>query len=159
MVTAVFLSCAIYMTKQRGRNKVALLQKHTALLCGPTAPMKDKIPPPPLPAVGLMSQSRMMAMIDKSNKSLGDESPRMFLTRSKPKEPQQQQQQQQQNSEYEPCSVYEGTYKLFTDENLYESANPKTDRFSTYSGGKIFKLLNSIFNAFLGLKETYTERM
>lgn len=33
-----FSSCTIFLMKQRGRNKVALLQKHTALLCSSPAP-------------------------------------------------------------------------------------------------------------------------
>lgn len=34
---AFLSSCTIFLMKQRGRNKVALLQKHTALLCGSPA--------------------------------------------------------------------------------------------------------------------------
>jgi len=37
-VIAFFLSCTIFLMKQRGRNKVALLQKHTALLCSSSTP-------------------------------------------------------------------------------------------------------------------------
>lgn len=34
----LFLTCTTFLIKQRGRNKVALLQKHTALLCDSSAP-------------------------------------------------------------------------------------------------------------------------
>jgi len=37
-VIAFFLSCTIFLMKQRGRNKIALLQKHTALLCTSSTP-------------------------------------------------------------------------------------------------------------------------
>jgi hypothetical protein len=37
-VIVFFLSCTIFLMKQRGRNKVALLQKHTALLCSSSTP-------------------------------------------------------------------------------------------------------------------------
>ncbi|XP_078042513.1 discoidin domain-containing receptor 2 isoform X2 [Augochlora pura] len=37
-VIVLFLTCTAFLIKQRGRNKVALLQKHTALLCDSSAP-------------------------------------------------------------------------------------------------------------------------
>ncbi|XP_076248235.1 discoidin domain-containing receptor 2-like [Calliopsis andreniformis] len=37
-VAALCLTCTIFLIKQRGRNKVALLQKHTALLCDSSTP-------------------------------------------------------------------------------------------------------------------------
>ncbi|XP_014476730.1 PREDICTED: discoidin domain-containing receptor 2-like isoform X2 [Dinoponera quadriceps] len=62
-VIAFFSSCTIFLMKQRGRNKVALLQKHTALLCGSPAPgitinTKDMKLPTPIVVNGL-SQSRL----------------------------------------------------------------------------------------------------
>lgn len=62
-VIAFFSSCTIFLMKQRGRNKVALLQKHTALLCGSPAPgitinTKDMKLPTPI-VVNNLSQSRL----------------------------------------------------------------------------------------------------
>lgn len=62
-VIAFFTSCIIFLMKQRGRNKVALLQKHTALLCGSSAPgitinTKDIKLPTPI-VVNSLSQSRL----------------------------------------------------------------------------------------------------
>ncbi|XP_034181268.2 discoidin domain-containing receptor 2 isoform X1 [Osmia lignaria lignaria] len=37
-IIVLFLTCTTFLIKQRGRNKVALLQKHTALLCDSSAP-------------------------------------------------------------------------------------------------------------------------
>lgn len=60
----VFVSgCTIFLIKQRGRNKVALLQKHTALLCSSPAPgitinTKDIKLPTPI-VVNNLSQSRL----------------------------------------------------------------------------------------------------
>ncbi|XP_020292195.1 uncharacterized protein LOC109858901 [Pseudomyrmex gracilis] len=58
-----FSSCTIFLMKQRGRNKVALLQKHTALLCSSPAPgitinTKD-IKLPTSIVVNNLSQSRL----------------------------------------------------------------------------------------------------
>ncbi|EZA62255.1 Discoidin domain-containing receptor [Ooceraea biroi] len=62
-VIAFFSSCTIFLMKQRGRNKVALLQKHTALLCSSPAPgitinTKDIKLPTPI-VVNNLSQSRL----------------------------------------------------------------------------------------------------
>ncbi|KAL6259702.1 hypothetical protein P5V15_009617 [Pogonomyrmex californicus] len=62
-VIVFFSSCTIFLVKQRGRNKVALLQKHTALLCGSPAPgitinTKDIKLPAPI-VVNNLSQSRL----------------------------------------------------------------------------------------------------
>lgn len=62
-VIAFFSSCTIFLMKQRGRNKVALLQKHTALLCGSPAPgitinTKDMKLPTPI-VVNSPSKSRL----------------------------------------------------------------------------------------------------
>lgn len=61
-VIVFFSSCTIFFMKQRGRNKIALLQKHTALLCSsPTSNIaintKD-IKSTPL-VVNNLSQSRL----------------------------------------------------------------------------------------------------
>nr|XP_012216863.1 PREDICTED: discoidin domain-containing receptor 2-like [Linepithema humile] len=62
-VIVFFSSCTIFLMKQRGRNKVALLQKHTALLCGSPAPgitintKNIKLPTPIV--VNNLSQSRL----------------------------------------------------------------------------------------------------
>lgn len=124
--------------KQRGRNKVALLQKHTALLCGPTAPgitinMKDIKLATPMMINGL-SQSRMSTT---KSKILGLPHPvvvddnNMGTLCSNARS--------DNGSEYEQCSAYERTYKLFSEENLaYESTTVtgthKSERFSTCSG-------------------------
>lgn len=62
-VIAFFSSCTIFLMKQRGRNKVALLQKHTALLCDSPAPgitinTKDMKLPTPI-VVNSLSHSRL----------------------------------------------------------------------------------------------------
>ncbi|XP_058799560.1 discoidin domain-containing receptor 2-like [Phymastichus coffea] len=129
-VIALLLSCTIFLMKQRGRNKVALLQKHTALLCGPNAPgitinMKDIKLATPMVMNGL-SQSRLSiksknlasALVDDGLGTLGGSA------------------RSDNGSEYEQCSAYERTYKLFSEENLaYEPApTHKSERFSTCSG-------------------------
>jgi len=63
IITVFFSSCTIFLIKQRGRNKVALLQKHTALLCGSPTPgitinTKDIKLPTPI-VVNNLSQSRL----------------------------------------------------------------------------------------------------
>lgn len=62
-IIVFFSGCTIFLIKQRGRNKVALLQKHTALLCGSPAPgitinTKDIKLPTPI-VVNNLSQSRL----------------------------------------------------------------------------------------------------
>ncbi|XP_043477764.1 discoidin domain-containing receptor 2-like isoform X1 [Leptopilina heterotoma] len=116
-VGALLLTCTVFLMKQRGRNKVALLQKHTALLCGSPKPgitinMKDIKMANPIVVNGL-SQSRL------SIKSKGFFSDDNTIRSS------------DQNSEYEHCSAYERTYKLFSEENLaYEPASHKGDHYS-----------------------------
>ncbi|OXU17697.1 hypothetical protein TSAR_002230 [Trichomalopsis sarcophagae] len=134
-VLALLLTCTVFLMKQRGRNKVALLQKHTALLCGPTAPgitinMKDIKLSTPIVVNGL-SQSRLsikskgFASALAGNAAADDN---MGTLRSSIRS--------DNGSEYEQCSAYERTYKLFSEENLaYEPApTHKTERFSTCSG-------------------------
>lgn len=124
-VGALLLTCTVFLLKQRGRNKVALLQKHTALLCGSPKPgitinMKDiKIANPIV--VNALSQSRLSI---KSKSFFSDDN----TIRSS-----------EHTSEYEPCSAYERTYKLFSEENLaYEPPSHKGEHYSTckseYSG-------------------------
>ncbi|XP_014208529.1 discoidin domain-containing receptor 2-like [Copidosoma floridanum] len=134
MVLVLLSSCTIFLMKQRGRNKVALLQKHTALLCGPTAPginMKDihRLATPIVVNNGL-SQSRLSI----KSKSLASalavaNDDNMSTLRSNTN-------RSDNGSEYEQCSAYERTYKLFSEENLaYEPASThKSERFSTCSG-------------------------
>ena len=119
--------------KQRGRNKVALLQKHTAaLLCGPNTPgitinMKDiKLANP---IVNGLSQSRLsvkskaFATALTNNANNNDDNTSTLRSSDNGSE------------QYEQCSAYEKTYKLFSDENLtYEPIGKKIDRFSTCSG-------------------------
>ncbi|XP_012279194.1 discoidin domain-containing receptor 2 [Orussus abietinus] len=119
-VGALLLTCTVFLMKQRGRNKVALLQKHTALLCGSPAPgitinMKDIKLATPIVVNGL-SQSRLSV---KSKTYSGDE----HVSRSG---------ENTASSEYEHCSVYERTYKLFSEENLaYEPHTHKSEHFSS----------------------------
>ncbi|XP_024936417.1 discoidin domain-containing receptor 2 isoform X2 [Cephus cinctus] len=119
-VIALLLTCTIFLMKQRGRNKVALLQKHTALLCGSPAPgitinMKDIKMATPIVVNGL-SQSRLSI---KSKTFSGDD----HTIRSG---------EHNTGSEYEHCSVYERTYKLFSEENLgYEPHTHKSEHFSS----------------------------
>ncbi|XP_015523678.2 discoidin domain-containing receptor 2 [Neodiprion lecontei] len=118
-VTALLLTCTIFLMKQRGRNKVALLQKHTALLCrspthGITINMKDIKMPPPVIINGL-SQSKLS--LKSKILSVDSHSLRNDDTLG---------------SEYEKCSVYERTYKLYSKENLgYEPHTHKSDRVSS----------------------------
>lgn len=133
-VIALLLTCTIFLMKQRGRNKVALLQKHTALLCGPTAPgitinMKDIKLAQPIVLNGMTHQSRLsikskgLATALAAAADDGMSTLRSTAARS------------DNGSEYEQCSAYERTYKLFSEENLaYEPATHKSERFSTCSG-------------------------
>lgn len=122
-VIALLLTCTVFLMKQRGRNKVALLQKHTALLCGSPTPglpinLKDiKAAANPVIVNGL-SQSRLSvkSKIDEQVR-IGDALP----------------------NEYEHCSAYERTYKLFSEEDLaYEPQGIKSEHHSSckteYSG-------------------------
>ena len=132
-VCALLLTCTVFWMKQRGRNKVALLQKHTALLCGSPKPgitinMKDIKIANPIVVNGL-SQSRL------SIKSKGFFSDDNTIRSS------------DHTSEYEHCSAYERTYKLFSEENLaYEPPSHKGELYSTckseYSGERLFSILN-----------------
>lgn len=130
-VVALFLTCTIFLMKQRGRNKVALLQKHTALLCGSSAPgitinMKDiKIAPPIV--VNSLSQSRLSI---KSKGCSGDDHTIHSSDNTT-------------TSEYEQCSAYERTYKLFSEDNLmYEPPSHNSEQFSSckneYAGMYLF---------------------
>lgn len=139
MILVLLSSCTIFLMKQRGRNKVALLQKHTALLCGPTAPgitinMKDiKLATPIVVSNGL-SQSRLTA----KSKSLASALAVMAGNDNKMGTLDSTTTKSDNGSEYEQCSAYERTYKLFSEENLaYEH---KSERFSTCSGENFFLL-------------------
>ncbi|XP_066586703.1 discoidin domain-containing receptor 2-like [Prorops nasuta] len=122
-VLALLLTCTIFLMKQRGRNKVALLQKHTALLCGSSAPgitinMKDIKLATPIVVNGL-SQSRLsiksktLSNEDQGGRTAGD-------------------QELNSSRDYERGSAYERTYKLFSEENLaYEAHTHKSEHFSS----------------------------
>lgn len=135
-VVALLLTCTVFLMKQRGRNKVALLQKHTALLCGPNGPgitinMKDIKLPTPMVINGL-SQSRVSTAKGKIlglPQPIDDNNMGTLCSNAR----------SDNGSEYEQCSAYERTYKLFSEENLaYESTTVtgthKSERFSTCSG-------------------------
>lgn len=112
MVLALLLACTAFLMKLRGRNKVALLQKHTALLCGSPAPgitinMKDIKLANPIVVNGL-SQSRLSI---KSKGVSGDCATIRSCGNNS-------------SNEYEHCSVYEKTYKLFSEENLAYEQHP-----------------------------------
>ncbi|XP_044014837.1 discoidin domain-containing receptor 2-like [Aphidius gifuensis] len=129
-VLALLLTCGIFVMKLRGRNKVALLQKHTALLCGTSTPgitlnVKDIKLPTPIVVNGTQS-SRLTGSI-KSIKGRSNSITSYDTTlRGDIIDPYQTTGQRDIVNEYEHCSVYaEKTYKLlFPDERF--SGN-KTD--------------------------------
>ncbi|KAL7299846.1 hypothetical protein TKK_0007180 [Trichogramma kaykai] len=160
-VVAILATCTtVFLMKQRGRNKIALLQKHTALLCGPTAPgitinMKDIKLPGPI-VCNSLSQARLKSAKAKggfvsvlganggstmtaaaatdASASVNDDCDSSTLRSS-----------DKGSDQYEQCSTYEKTYKLFSEENLaYEPIMGKPDRFSScigiadYSNGNIY---------------------
>lgn len=131
-VLALLLTCMVLLMKLRGRNKVALLQKHTALLCGTSAPgitinVKDLKLPTPIVVNG--SQSSRLAGFAGSLKAIKGRSGSVSsydaatITREAIEG---HQTPSRDINEYEHCSVYaEKTYKLlFPDERF--SGN-KTD--------------------------------
>ncbi|KAJ8668389.1 hypothetical protein QAD02_010052 [Eretmocerus hayati] len=137
-VIALLLGCSILLMKQRGRNKVALLQKHTALLCGPSNTgmalnMKDVKLAATLPALhnhNPLGLSR--SHLSLKSKALGLGSPVCsedgLRSCHSPED-----NCSDNGSEYEQCS-YEP--KLVSDENLvYEPPIVKGDRFSNCSSG------------------------
>ncbi|XP_015122138.1 discoidin domain-containing receptor 2 [Diachasma alloeum] len=126
-VLALLLTCMVLLMKLRGRNKVALLQKHTALLCGTSAPgitinVKDMKLPTPIVVNG--SQSSRLAGFAGSLKASkgrsGSVSSYDAATITREVIEGHQTPGQRDLNEYEHCSVYaEKTYKLlFPDERF-----------------------------------------
>ncbi|XP_046825475.1 discoidin domain-containing receptor 2-like isoform X1 [Vespa crabro] len=136
-VIALLLTCTIFLMKQRGRNKVALLQKHTALLCGSSAPgitinMKDVKLATPIVVNGL-SQSRLS--VKSKTVTNDDESIRGTTER--------------RNSEriYERSSAYEKTYKVFSEDNhVYDGRSHQSELLSSIDYNADYTDFNSECN-------------
>lgn len=127
-VLALLLTCGIFVIKLRGRNKVALLQKHTALLCGSSSPgitlnVKDIKLPTPIVVNG--TQSRLAGSL-KSIKGRSNSIASYDTTLNRETIDPYSTGQRDINNEYEHCSVYaEKTYKLLFPDDRY--TNCKTD--------------------------------
>ncbi|XP_057334847.1 discoidin domain-containing receptor 2-like isoform X2 [Microplitis mediator] len=128
-VLALLLTCTVVLMKLRGRNKVALLQKHTALLCGSTAPgitinVKDLKLPTPIVVNG--TQSRLTGSLKGSSSKLRSGSMSSYDAATLMREHIQQSHSCDMSSEYEHRSVYaESTYKLLFPEERFNGC--KTD--------------------------------
>ncbi|XP_060832815.1 discoidin domain-containing receptor 2-like isoform X1 [Bombus pascuorum] len=114
-VFALFLTCTTFLIKQRGRNKVALLQKHTALLCDSSAPgiaisPKDvKLSNSIVTGLSLIRKPIIIAPSD----NLPDRSNTDFQTDAKAAVVDSHFDNSDARS-----TLYERTYSLFSEENL-----------------------------------------
>ncbi|CAG5082475.1 Similar to DDR2: Discoidin domain-containing receptor 2 (Homo sapiens), partial [Cotesia congregata] len=128
-VLLLLLTCTVVLMKLRGRNKVALLQKHTALLCGSTAPgitinVKDLKLPTPIVVNG--TQSRLTGSFKGSSSKLRSSSMSSYDAATLMRDHMQQSHSCDMPSEYEHRSVYaESTYKLLFPEERFSGS--KTD--------------------------------
>lgn len=128
-VLLLLLTCTVVLMKLRGRNKVALLQKHTALLCGSTAPgitinVKDLKLPTPIVVNG--TQSRLTGSFKGSSSKLRSSSMSSYDAATLMRDHMQQSHSCDMASEYEHRSVYaESTYKLLFPEERFSGS--KTD--------------------------------
>ncbi|KOX78499.1 Epithelial discoidin domain-containing receptor 1 [Melipona quadrifasciata] len=126
-VFVLFLTCTAFLFKQRGRNKVALLQKHTALLCDSSAPgiaisPKDvKLSNSIVTGLSLIRKPILIAPAD----NLPDRSNTNFQTDSKTAIVDSR----LDDSDTCRSTLYERTYNLFSEENLVLC--PKSNASST----------------------------
>ncbi|XP_076622399.1 discoidin domain-containing receptor 2-like isoform X1 [Colletes latitarsis] len=130
-VLVLFLTCTIFLIKQRGRNKVALLQKHTALLCDSSAPgiaisPKDvKLPNSIVNGLSLVRKPITIATVVSATNLAANNVPDQFdRTRTNSRGT--------ADSDRRPSTVYERTYKLFSDENFVH-AEPNASACTTNS--------------------------
>lgn len=129
-VFALFLTCTAFLIKQRGRNKVALLQKHTALLCDSSTPgiaisPKDvKLSNSIVTGLSLIRKPIIIAASDnlptRSNTDLRRDS-QISVADS----------ENNRNS-----TLYERTYNLFSEENLVVTKSNVSARISESCSGK-----------------------
>lgn len=123
-VFALFLTCTAFLIKQRGRNKVALLQKHTALLCDSSTPgiaisPKDvKLSNSIVTGLSLIRKPIIIAASDnlpaRSNTDLRRDSQTSVADS-----------ENNRNS-----TLYERTYNLFSEENLVVTKSNVSARIS-----------------------------
>ncbi|XP_076169898.1 discoidin domain-containing receptor 2-like [Ptiloglossa arizonensis] len=116
-VLVLFLSCTIFLIKQRGRNKVALLQKHTALLCDSSAPgiaisPKDvKLSNSIVNGLSLVRKPITIATaVSATNLATNNLPEQLDRARTNSRG--------SFDPDRRPSTVYERTYKLFSEENL-----------------------------------------
>lgn len=129
-VALLFFSCTAFLIKQRGRNKVALLQKHTALLCDSSAPgitITPKDVKLPNSIVNGLSLGRKPVTI------VGSATIATTVTvpavRKLPDHPERTRVNSRLNVDSDHCSsvVYETSDKLFSDENfVFAQGNEST---------------------------------
>lgn len=129
-VFALFLTCTAFLIKQRGRNKVALLQKHTALLCDSSTPgiaisPKDvKLSNSIVTGLSLIRKPIIIAASDnlptRSNTDLRRDSQTSVADS-----------ENNRNS-----TLYERTYNLFSEENLVVTKSNVSARISESCSGK-----------------------
>lgn len=137
-VTLLFFTCTAFLIKQRGRNKVALLQKHTALLCDSSAP-KDTAKLSNSIVTGLGSLSLIRKPVSNGESAENVEAPQSQPTPFNPPA-----------RRSSTTTLYEKTYKLFSEENLplaesnissdfkcNSSFAPNKTNATTYSTSKI----------------------
>lgn len=130
-VFVLFLTCTAFLIKQRGRNKVALLQKHTALLCDSSAPgiaisPKDvKLSNSIVTGLSLIRKPILIApadnLPDRSNNTNFQTDSKTAVVDSR-----------LDDSDPDTCcrsTLYERTYNLFSEENLVLC--PKSNASST----------------------------
>ena len=127
-VFVLFLTCTAFLIKQRGRNKVALLQKHTALLCDSSAPgiaisPKDvKLSNTIVTGLSLIRKPILIApddnLPDRSNTPNLQTDSKTAIAGSR-----------LDDSDTCRSTLYERTYNLFSEENLV--LWPKSNASST----------------------------
>ncbi|KOC61458.1 Discoidin domain-containing receptor 2, partial [Habropoda laboriosa] len=100
-VTLLFFTCTALLIKQRGRNKVALLQKHTALLCDSSAPKDAKLSNSIVTGLSLIRKPACNA----ENAEAPQTQPILFAP-------------PRRSSTTTTTTLYERTYKLFSEDNL-----------------------------------------
>lgn len=143
-IIVLFLTCTTFLIKQRGRNKVALLQKHTALLCDSSTPgiaivpnIKDvKFSNSLVNGLSLVRKPiTIVASNDSRDRLNGQTNPRTVTN----------------NFDHHPRSiVYETScYKLFSEENLVLPDSSSSALTTESCPGKLHYFLNKKFTHIL----------
>lgn len=137
-VALLFFSCTAFLIKQRGRNKVALLQKHTALLCDSSVPgitITPKDVKLPNSIVNGLSLGRKPVTI------VGSATIATIVTapaaRKLPDHPERTRVNSRLNVDSDHCSsvVYETSDKLFSEENfVFAQASESTLVTESHTG-------------------------